>query len=294
MVLRILLLWALLLGALCLAPPLRAAGPEDTVRWIYDSLAGLGPAETKGFSYLSAPEQRAQYLSQRMVTWFEADDTFRAQNVPGCLGHSADVPGPGFDAAEINRTLTLDTTYATDRQTVTASFRNGGEVVRITYSFLAEDGFWRIDDVAGPGWRLSRISCRPRGTKSPRAEPDETDNPPYTAGAAQYCYAAPDNTLRLDVAADGRAQFALKSLQSGGHSCVASGSAEWIGDGWLYRADLGGWSCRMEIVVTSDLGLRIADRNQDCKPALCGPRATLDGLNFPRGAQVDCAFMPAQ
>ncbi len=285
---------AVLLFALGLALPVWA-DPEETVQWIYDSLAGLGPDEYKGLAYLSSPELRSQYFTDSLVAFFEAEDSYRSAGLPGCVAFTFDKPGPVFDAATAQRTLTLSSTYWPDRQDVTASFSNGGEIVRLTYKFLARDDVFKIDDIAGPGWRASRFVCTPRGAAqsdsgSDRSDDGGADPVAYTGGAAQYCYSGQGNALRLDVGEDGRAAFFLKSVQSTGHSCKASGEARWTGEGWRYDAMLESGHCVLEFLVTAGQGLRLADPGFECKPSLCGQRATLDGLVFARSEQIDCAY----
>lgn len=277
-----------------LAAPLRAAGPEDTVRWIYDSLAGPG-AGPKGLAYLAAPDRRAQYFTARLTAWFEVDDTYRAENLPGCWPHMFDLPTAGADPAEIARTLTLSSTYAPDGQTVTASFSSGGKVARISYAFRAEDGFLRIDDITGPDWQVSRIACAPWGSTEAledngSSRPESGSVPAYNGDAARYCYLAGGDRLRLEVEKDGSARLDLVSRQPTGQNCEARGAAQWTGQGWVLTPPQDAGDCRLEILLTPDRGLRLRDRDFTCKPWLCGPRAVLDGLVFGRGDQVNCTL----
>lgn len=291
---RILLALALALAAL----PARAGYPEDTVAWIYASLTGLGTE--KGLAYLSAPARRADYFSRRIVEFYEADESYTSQGQMGCIDFGLEVSGQDFNAAEIDRTLTISSEDRPGRRIVTASFSNFGEIVRIAYTFIEQDGFWRIDNIAGPGWRLSDMACEARGVaEAQRREQatkkgDKPAGPAYTAGAADYCYRTPGDVLRMSVADDGTAAFQLESVQPTGHKCAAEGNAAWTGDGWLYARRLAGGDCRMEILVTAEQGLRLTDGDASCKASLCGPSAKLDGLTFPRASQMDCAYLPAK
>lgn len=278
-----------LIPALLLAAPLRASSPEDTVRWIYESLASAGSGP-QGLAYLATPEQREQYFSARMVAWFRINDTYRVEKLPGCWPHMFDVPTADADPAEIARTLTLTSTYAPDRQTVTASFLSHGTLARITYEFVAEDGFLRIDDIAGPGWSVSRITCTPLGGEPDSTSQDSGVAATYDAGSARFCYVTGEDRLQLRVQDDGSAELALVSRQSTGHKCEAQGKAGWTGRGWILEAGPGDSGCRLEILLTREQGLRLRDRDFSCKPYLCGPRAVLDGLVFERGDQVDCTL----
>lgn len=144
------------------ALPARAQNPEDLVRWIYTSLSAPGPAQARGLGYLSAPAQRGQYLSRRLAAFHDANDTYGDDLMTACVDFGFDIPGQDFDEAEIARTLTVTSAGDATRLSVTARFTSLGEPAAITYDFIPEDGFWRIDDIAGPGWRVSQIPCRPR------------------------------------------------------------------------------------------------------------------------------------
>jgi hypothetical protein len=262
---------------LAAAAPARAQTPEDLVRWIYTALTAPGPAEMKGLAYLSAPAQRRQFLSRRLADFHDANDSYGSDLMTACVDFAFDIPGQDFDAAEIARTLSVASGGDPARPSVTARFTSFGQPAEITYDFIPEDGTLRIDDIAGPGWRVSQIPCAPKGGSSAS---------PASPG---YCYRTDDTTLRLDVAGDGRALFELDSWQGGGHHCGGGGPAQPIEGGWVHEAG----SCRIEILVTPEAGLRLTDRDWICKETMCGARAVIDGLAFPRASQVDCALMPA-
>jgi hypothetical protein len=275
-------LW--LVGALLLAAavalPARAQTPEDLVRWIYTSLTLPGPAEAKGLAFLSAPAQRRQFLSRRLADFHDANDSYGTDLMTACVDFGFAIPGQDFDEAEIARTLSVTSTGDPARPTVTARFTNFGQPAAIAYDFIPEDGALRIDDIAGPGWRVSLIPCAPKG--GPVAAPAVT-------ASTGYCYRVDETILRLDVAGDGQAVFALESWQANGHSCGAAGAARPIEGGWVHETG----ACRIEILVTPESGLRLTDRDWICKETMCGARAVIDGLAFPRASQVDCALMPA-
>lgn len=277
--------WAIRLFAvlfwtgLAIAPAL-AQTPEDIIRWIYQSHTRPGPAN--GTHHLSSPSQRAQFFSRRMVAFFEANDSYGNDLANACLDFALDIPGNDFDAQEILRTLSVTSAGNADRSSVTASFTTFGQPAQIIYDFISEDGFMRIDDIAGSGWRVSLIPCTPKPAVSAATTP--------TTGS--YCYMSGDDTLRLDVRADSSASFEFSSWQSHGHNCGGSGQARAIAGGWLYEDRYSGHVCRMGIMVTPDGGIRLSDPDHQCRPGRCGMRAVIDGLQFARSTQIDCARMP--
>ncbi|MCB1311930.1 MAG: hypothetical protein KDK29_08605 [Sedimentitalea sp.] len=271
-------LWLAVLAAFC-ALPARAQTPEEIVRWIYVSQTLPGAA--KGYAHLSAPGQREQFLSRRMIAFHAANDSHGGDVASACVDFAFDIPGNDFDAQEIARTLSVTAEGDAGRRVVTARFSNFGTPAQIAYDFVPEDGFWRIDDIAGPGFRVSRIPCAPKAAAAPGV-----------VAAGGYCFKSGRDTFRLQIAADGSAWFDLESWQGGGHFCGARGVAQPQVGGWLYQEDLWGRLCRMQIMVTDDQGIRLADPDHGCKMTLCGQRAAIDGLSFPRQAQVDCATLP--
>ncbi|MDK3073746.1 hypothetical protein QO034_11535 [Sedimentitalea sp. JM2-8] len=261
-----------------------AQTPEEIVRWIYSSLALPPDGQAKGLHYLTVPERRGTYLSQRLVRLYDTDDlnsNFGDNLMNACFERGFEIPGNDMDAAEINRTLSLTTEADTTRQRITARFTNFGTPAQIHYDFIVEDGFWRINDIGYPGWALSGVTCDPRPAAAPAP-----------AGETGYCYRSGSDEFRLYVAGDGSARFTLESWQGGGHSCSAAGTAQPVAGGWIYQEDFYGRLCRMEIRVTPEAGIRIADPDHDCKMSLCGQRAMLDGLAYARETQVDCASLP--
>jgi len=261
------------------AAPVRAEGPEDTVRWIYASLIQRvgGPG---GLAYLSAPERRGQFMTRRMVAFYDANDSYGDDMMAACVDFAFEIPGQDFDEAEIARTLSITSSGDDTQKVVTARFSNFGQPAEVAYSFVPEDGVWKIDDIAGPGWRVSEIPCSPKGAA------------PAQGGITSYCFLNGDDTMRLDLHQDGRASFDFLSWQANGHTCGGQGVAGPIAGGWAYEEAIEGAICRIEIMVTEDGGLRLTDRDWACKPRLCGQRAVLDGLSFPLASQVDCAALP--
>lgn len=265
--------WACLVATIATAQT-----PEDIIRWVYQSHSQSGPAN--GIHHLAAPEQRAQFFSRRMVAFFEANDSYGNDLASACLDFALDIPGNDFDAQEIVRTLSVSSSGDADRPSVTASFTTFGQPAQIIYDFISEDGFMRIDDIAGPGWRVSLMPCTQKPTRSAA-----------TPAIGSYCYMSGDDTLRLDLRGDGSASFEFSSWQTNGHSCGAQGQAKPITGGWLYENDEFG-ACQLGIIVTPDGGIRLSDPDYQCKQGLCGQRASIDGLQFARSTQIDCSQLP--
>lgn len=274
---------AFLVLAAASAGPGLAQTPEEIVRWIYLSRAQTAAPGAQGLEYLTAPARRAQFFTRRMVAFLGADDSHGGNLATACLDFAPDIPGNDFDAGEIARTLVLSHAGGAGHQSVTATFTSFGQPAQITYDFVAEDGFMRIDDIAGPGYRLSRIPCTARQAAAP-----------VPAGSGEFCYDTGNSELRLRPAADGSAAFALESVQGGGHSCSAQGRARSVAGGWLWEQTLYGRPCRLEITVTADQAIRFGDPGHGCKMTLCGQRAVLAGLTFPAASLVDCAALARQ
>ena len=256
-----------------------AQTPEDTVRWIYKSMSQPGISQERGLWHLSRPERRAQFFSRRMVEFIIAQDSHGDDLATACIDFDPAIPGNDFDSAEVLRTLNLAMSGDASRSTVAATFTTFttfSQPVRVEYDFIVEDGFWKIDDIAGPGFRISRIPCAPRQATAP------TDS-------GMFCYANGPDTLRLNLLAGGAAQIDMQSWQSNGHSCSVNGRADTAEGGWMMQAEEG---CRLFVLVTADQGIRFADPEQHCKRWMCGQRAVIDGLRFPRSSQIDCALMP--
>lgn len=270
---RLILAFALWAGA---ALPVTAQAPEDTVSWVYTSMTQTNVSQESGLWHLSRPARRDQFFSRRMVEFIASNDSHGDNLATACIDFDPAVPGNDFDNAELRRTLRLTSSGDATRKTVVASFATFGHAARVEYDFIVEDGFWKIDDIAGPGWRISLIPCAAKPASNPA-----------TTGA--FCYLNGSDTLRLDLASDGSAIVDMLSWQGNAHTCSARGRAGPIDGGWLLHAEEG---CRLQILVTGDQGIRFSDPEWHCKRWMCGQRAVIDGLTFPRSSQIDCAQMP--
>jgi hypothetical protein len=258
--------------------PAAAQSPEEIVRWIYASTVQPQPTAARGLDYLSAPEQRGQYFSRRMVAFYDANDTYGDNLAEACLDFGFAIPGQDYDAAEILGSLAITAAPGADRTRVVARFTTFGQPAEIIYDFIPEDGFWKIDDIAGPGFRASQIPCTPKAASA-------------AAPADAFCYQTDSSALRLILSGPGAPSFDVSSWQSNGHSCSAQGPVRAVEGGWVHEVDLSGRLCRLGIEITPDQGLRLSDPDFACKMWMCGQRASLDGLTFPRSSQVDCAQM---
>jgi hypothetical protein len=268
LILSLCLIWAAL--------PAAAQTPEDTVRWIYTSMAQTGAPQERGLWYLSRPERREQFFTRRQVAFIIANDSHGDDLATACIDFDPAIPGNDYDGAEILRTLSLSSTGDATRQTVTAQFTTFGQPAQIVYDFIVEEGFWKIDDIAGPGWRVSQMPCAPKSAAAPAAQ-------------SAFCYLNGSDTLRLELLADGAARVDMQSWQANGHSCSVNGRADATEGGWMMQAEEG---CRLFVTVTPEQGIRLSDPEWYCKRWMCGQRAVIDGLTFPRSSQIDCAQMP--
>lgn len=251
--------------------PAMAQTPEEIVRWIYTSLSQPGPGESKGLAYLSGPAQRAQYFTRRMQGFYSANESYGDDLAASCVDFAFDIPGNDFDETEIARTLAVTSERSADRMTVIARFSNFGQPAAIAYDFAIEDGFWRIDDIAGPSWRISQIPCSPR------------------TAATEFCFGTERDNFKLQPGADGVASFGLSSWQGNGHSCGVSGTATPTDGGWMFESSNDGQLCRLQFLRTPDGGIRLSDPESACKAYYCGARAALDGMSFEPANRADCA-----
>lgn len=256
-----------------------AQGPEDIVRWVYTSLTSAVPASRQGLDYLSAPAQRAGFFSRRMITFYEANDSYGDDLAQACVDFSFAIPGNDYDAAEIAGSLRLSTQTAPGRIVIVASFSTFGTPAQVVYEFIQEDGFWKIDDIAGQGFRVSQIPCTPKAASAAPVQ------------AIAYCYARGDDTLRLEITGGGAAQINISSWQANGHSCSGLMSGREVAGGWDFPGTGG---CRLQLRVTADGGVQMVDPDWLCKASMCGQRGVLDGLSFPRSSQIDCAVWQPQ
>lgn len=268
---RILMISALVLAGV---QPLAAQSPEEMVRWIYLSLAGPGPAEQKGISFMSAPDQRRQYFTQRMVTLFDADDTYGDDLASVCIGFGLSIPGQDYDEAEIARTLQLTRSASADRITVQADFFTFGLPATVSYDFSPEDGFWKIDDIVMDGHRLSDIPCTPKPATAPTP-------------ANAYCFQKGDaEALRLDLDGAGGARLEFWSWQANGHTCSGRPQGREVAGSWHFPGE---GACALQLRVLTDGGVELLDPEWACKQTMCGQRAVIDQMRFPHSSRVDCA-----
>lgn len=274
----------LFLVLVLVAGPVRADTPEALIQWIYTSLDQPVPAEQKSLPYIMSRAQRGQFFSERMVTLFDNNDTHGGDLASMCLGFPIAIPGQDFDRNEVIRTLQTQAAGDAERQRVVARFTNFSLPAEVTYDFIVENGRWVIDDIAGPGFRLSQVACQP---KSAAQAPAPAPAPQVTS----YCYQDSNQSLRLDVAPDGSATFDFLSFQANGHTCGGQGRAARVPSGWVYEDVLNGRNCKIEFTVTQEQGIRLSDPDWACKPTLCGQRAVIDGLTFTRETQVICSMM---
>ncbi|MEX0340676.1 MAG: hypothetical protein AB3N11_16750 [Arenibacterium sp.] len=272
------------LFAVFAASPLRADTPEELVKWIYTSLQHAVPAEQKSLDYLMSPAQRIQFFSERMITLFNNNDSYGDDLAAACIDFGIAIPGQDFDRNEIAQTIQTVAAGDEESQRVVARFTNFSIPAEITYDFIIENGRWVIDDIDGAGVRLSAINCP---HKSAATAPAPAPAPQITS----YCYQDDFQSLRLDVAADGNATFRFDSIQSNGHGCGGQGRAARVPAGWVYEEELNGRACKIEFTVTQDQGIRLSDPEWACKPTLCGQRAVIDGITYPRESQVICSMM---
>lgn len=259
---------------------LAAQSPQEIVEWIYLSLAQPG---SYGIAYLSAPDRRDRYFSHRIARFFAANDSHGGDLASACIDFALEVPGQDYDAAEILRTIRLRAENRGARRIVHAEFQSFGQPAHVIYEFTAVNGQWRIDDIAGQGWRLSQIPCAP-ATAAPKAP---------AAQVTGYCFKEADGTLRLDLDGTGRGEFELELWFPSGHLCAIGGPVSPSGNGWVFQERLyDGSLCQLELQATAGQGVRVSDPDHACKRQYCGQRAAMDGVEFPRATQVDCALVP--
>lgn len=264
-----------LVAILALSTAGNAQTPEDMIRWVYMSLSTPGSADQKGLWYMQSQEQRSNYFTRRMVAFYDANDTYGNNLAEACVDFGFSIPGQDYDEAEIARTLSVATAGDTDRQIITASFSTFNIPTQVTYEFVPEDGFWKIDDIAGQGFRVSEIPCSPKAASQTS-----------TAAEAAYCFRNDLDMLRLDLLPNGAARVEFSSVQSNGHSCSGVLSGQQDAAGWSFPAEQG---CLLQLRVATDGGIDVFDPDYACKFMMCGQRAVLEGLRFPHSDRVDCS-----
>jgi hypothetical protein len=266
------------LALICVAPA-AAQSPDETVRWIYSSLSDGAPVSQQGLWFLASPAQRSSYFTRRMVAFYEANESYGDNLAEACVDFGFAIPGQDYDAAEIQRSLRIVALDYGAYRRVVADFSTFGQPARVIYDFALEDGAWKIDDIAGQGFRVSHIPCTPNAAVSAP-----------TASADAYCFRTAYDELRLDVAADGGARLEFLSVQANGHSCYAQLDGQPADSGWLFHAEQG---CRIGLTVSASGDATLSDSDWVCKPMFCGQRAVIDGLQFPANGRFDCAEWPS-
>ena len=111
---------------------------------------------------MSSPAQRKNYFTDRMVSFYDANDSYGDDLAQACVDFGFAIPGQDYDAAEIMRSLRLSSQRGNDSTRVTAEFTNFGVPARVVYDFVPEAGYWKIDDITGQGFRVSQIPCTPK------------------------------------------------------------------------------------------------------------------------------------
>lgn len=259
---------AMIIGAATMSTA-AAQTPQEIVRWVYASLLNDGHASQKGIDFLSSPAQRGSYFSDRMEAFYSSRDN----GAMGCIDFGFAIPGNDFDAGEVVQSLQISTREnANGGLTVQANFTNFGEAAHVEYDFAAEDGYWKIDDIAGAHFRVSQIDCSAQKNTAP-------------VSSAAYCYKQGDDTLRLDVSATGDAHLDFVSWQANYHTCSADMAGRQVADGWDFHDAQG---CVIQVRVSGG-NINLADPDWACKPMMCGQRAVIDGISFPAATQIDCA-----
>lgn len=258
------------------AVPAVAQTPEDVVRWIYLSLQRPPPAEQNGLYFLSVPPQRSQFFTDRMVAFYEANDSYGDNLAEACVDFAFDIPGQDFDAAEIARTLQVSSQSSAQRIAVTADFITFGQPARVVYEFAQQDGVWKIDDIAGVNFRVSAIPCTPKAQAPAR----------NAQAGGGYCYQRDADGLKIELAGDGRARIEFISWQANGHSCSGMMEGRQEANALQFHAEEG---CLLQLRVDNDGSIVFSDADYTCKRFMCGQRAVLDGLRFPQSSQIECA-----
>ena len=96
---------------------------------------------------------------------------------------------------------------------------------------------------------------------------------PDTGGTPQFCYS---DRLRLIPSGRNAYDFEVETSQSTGHRCALEGNAKKIGQTLVFERG----SCKLTFALQNQ-GIRLRDDHSCKEQALCGARASLDGLYFP-------------
>lgn len=264
-------LWAATIGA----GAAQDSSPQDLVRWMYGSLLEGG----QGLALLESPEQRYTYMTPQLASFYDREDTYNGDWESGCRSFGFDIPVGDFDLYEVTETLKLRTVRSSYRMWITAAFSVYDYPVEVMYVFAWDNDAWRLEDIAGDGWRVSQMTCHPR-----------KPSPDWVRGSG-FCYATEDATLVMDMAGWGGASFEFQSWQPGGGYCGGTVWATPTDYGWEFWGDYGGGDCRLGVGRLDDGGLYLQDPDWSCAPQMCQSGGAVDGIAFPAWAQVDCFSM---
>lgn len=145
-----------ILFCLTALPVMAQSAPETIVKDIYDTYGGAGQIGL----WPSDPGPREMF-SARLRPLLEKDYERAESDGIGLLDFDIFVDGQDFDLSDVK---IGKATVSGDRATVEARFRNFGEPRRVVYSFVREDGAWKIDEVSSPDgeypWALSELLSR--------------------------------------------------------------------------------------------------------------------------------------
>jgi hypothetical protein len=123
--------------------------PKDILAGIYtDAVKGKAPSD-----WLLEPKRRGKYLSKSMMALWAKVDKKRQEEDPMDWDPTTDT-----NALEL-RDFVITTKSRSETAAVLAVkmvYRDyTGPTSVITYSFVREDGHWRIDEMRSPKWSLS-------------------------------------------------------------------------------------------------------------------------------------------
>ena len=123
--------------------------PQDILTGIYkDAVKGKAPSD-----WLLEPKRRGKYLSKSMMALWAKVDKKRQEEDPMDWDPTTDT-----NALEL-KDFVITTKNQSEAAAVLAVkmiYRDyKGPTPVITYSFVREDGHWRIDEMRSPKWSLS-------------------------------------------------------------------------------------------------------------------------------------------
>lgn len=135
-------------GLAVVLPAAALAGPAaDAVRYFYEHPGAERDAE-----------QRHRFTGDALAK-VEANARAAEADGLGCLDFDLAHDAQDFDENEVLATLVFDEGVADDFAEVTARFQVFGKPRAVTWRLTQIDGEWKVTDVAGETWRLSRLDC---------------------------------------------------------------------------------------------------------------------------------------